>query len=113
MRLANDPLLLRAFLSRVERPEREVRGKVPVLPPLIAVASVRRQAPAHADYARRDALLEPSLFPERFEASAEDWSEALVTGEIAEPSSVGAILSLLASLVVALGLLGLLLVLAA
>lgn len=113
MRLATDPLLLRALLSRIEQPEHGVWGKPAVPPPLTSTPSPRMPVPIHAGYARRDAVLEPSLFPERFEASAEDWSEALVAGGMAELSGTGMIASLLASVVVALGLLGLFLILAA
>lgn len=113
MRLASDPLLLRALLLRVEHPERVALGKAPVLPLPTTMASARVRNPVQTRYAWRDTLLEPSLFAERFEASAEDWSEALVAGGITEPLGVGTIVTLLVSVVVALGSLGLLLVLAA
>lgn len=111
MRLCGDPLLLRAFLARTDRRQETSRPGTPVPLPLAGPAHVRKSRHVPPPYSRREPLLEPSLLPEPFQASAEDCSKALVAEHSAERHEGRDGFHLVAAVALVLGLLSLILLL--
>jgi hypothetical protein len=90
MRLADDPLMIRNFLSRQEA----MSPKPPVLPGGLSAGAAlqlqkssdnRRTQSLKAMYEQRERKLDPSLVPEIFAPSSEDREQAIANLNLALP----------------------------